>query len=45
MGGKCNGPVLHMQKTKKVERMKRKKETEQAEREGLEPPPKRIPKV
>ena len=34
-----------LQKSKKAERMKRKKETEQAEREGLEPPPKRIPKV
>lgn len=33
------------QKAKKVERQKRQKEYEQAEREGLEPPPKRIPKV
>lgn len=33
------------QKEKKKERQKRQKEYEQAEKEGLEPPPKRIPKV
>ncbi|GAX73016.1 hypothetical protein CEUSTIGMA_g468.t1 [Chlamydomonas eustigma] len=44
--GELYAKLKHKQKkTKKAERKKRQKESEQAEKEGLEPPPKRIPKT